>query len=59
MQAKTDVPNYRDVLMGILMGVGGLISIAWVLDLVDPQLRDPAGQVFSISEILSALGILG
>jgi uncharacterized membrane protein len=59
MQAKADTPNSRDLVIGVLIGLGGLASIALVLGVVDPLFRDPAGQVFSIAAILRALGILG
>ena len=44
-------------LFGVLLGIGGLVSIALVLGVVDPALRDPDGQVFSISGVLAFFGI--
>jgi hypothetical protein len=55
--ATTAAPHARDALFGVLLGIGGLVSIALVLGVVDPALRDPDGQVFSISGVLAFFGI--
>jgi len=52
MRSSVEAPSARDVRAGLALGLGGLLLIAAALVVVDPLLRDPAGQVFSVSEIL-------
>ncbi|MET1045983.1 MAG: hypothetical protein ABWX70_04695 [Hyphomicrobium sp.] len=59
MRSDLEAPDHRDVLTGILFGTGALALIAATLNVVDPLLRDPDGQVFSISQLLDALKIFG
>jgi hypothetical protein len=43
----------REIGLGLLCGLCGLIGVAILLSIADPYLRDPDGAVFSFSALLN------
>jgi hypothetical protein len=49
----TEAPGRREICLGLLYGVCGLIGVAIFLSVADPYLRDPDGAVFSLSRLVN------
>jgi hypothetical protein len=49
----TTGPGRREIGLGLLFGVCGLIGAAVFLSVADPYLRDPDGAVFSFSALFN------
>jgi len=47
--------GWREIGLGLLYGLCGLIALAILLSVADPYLRDPNGEVFSFSGLLKNL----
>ena len=55
-RTATDEPGRREVYLGVLWGLCGLLCVALFLSVADPILRDPGGAVFSFSSVLNKAG---
>jgi hypothetical protein len=49
----TEAPGRREIALGLLYGLCGLVGAAIFLSIADAHLRDPDGAVFSLSALFN------